>query len=130
MSKFATTAVIDEPTQAVDIATRLYAAGGFTIAGTVAADRIACWDGATWSNLGIGPTIGGIYTSLGQLRLAKWNDGSGDSLCVGADFTSIAGFPASSLARWNGSAWSALLPFGLPLNGIVGGLTTLPTATS
>jgi len=36
----------------------LYAGGNFTIAGGVAANRVAKWNGSSWSSLGSGVTTG------------------------------------------------------------------------
>jgi hypothetical protein len=40
--------------------------------------------------------------------LAVFDDGSGPALYVGGSFSSAGGVPATGIARWNGSAWSAL----------------------
>jgi trimeric autotransporter adhesin len=108
---------------------RLYASGVFTTAGTVQADKIACWNGTLWSNLGSGPTTGGFITALaGIVALATWNDGTGENLFAGGDFTTIAGFAASALARWNGTAWIPLA-YPLPPGANAAVLATLPTAS-
>jgi len=39
---------------------------------------------------------------------AAWDDGTGESLYAAGSFTSADGNPASNVARWDGSAWSAL----------------------
>ena len=76
----------------------LYVGGDFTIAGGAFANRIARWDGATWSALGSG---------LNDSVLALAVDGSGN-LYVGGSFTTAGGIPANRIARWDGSAWTAL----------------------
>lgn len=42
----------------VRIGTDLYVGGEFTIAGDVVANRIARWDGTSWSALGTGAVVG------------------------------------------------------------------------
>jgi len=85
--------------------TNLYAGGRFTTAGGVSANCIAKWDGNTWSPLGSG-TGGSTYP--------EWNDVyalvvSGTDLYAGGAFVATAGvLPANYIAKWNGSAWSAL----------------------
>jgi hypothetical protein len=82
----------------------LFVGGVFGFAGGVPAHRIAKWDGNTWSALGTG--IGGGFD--GVLALASFDDGTGRALYVAGDFTSAGGIPAQSIARWNGTTWSAL----------------------
>ncbi len=79
----------------------LYVAGGFSSAWGQAVNRIARWNGETWSALGTGVN-GSLYA------LAVFDDGSGPALYVGGYFTSAGEQEASSIARWDGSSWSAL----------------------
>lgn len=76
----------------------LVAAGDFTYAGSVVANRIARWNGTAWSAIGSG--LDGVARSLQVLA-------NGD-LVVGGDFTTAGGVPASRIARWDGAAWNAL----------------------
>jgi trimeric autotransporter adhesin len=76
--------------------------GQFVQAGGVAANRVARFDGATWSPLGAGVSGGAIGTVYSMANLPN-----GD-LVVGGNFATAGGVPASSIARWNGVAWSAL----------------------
>jgi len=87
---------------AADGSGNLYAGGHFTTAGGAVANHVARWDGSTWSPLGSG--VGG-GTNPGVSALAL--DGGG-SLYAGGRFTTAGGVPASNLARWDGSTWSAL----------------------
>lgn len=80
---------------------RLYAAGEFTSAGGVSANRIASWDGSTWSSLGTG-------TNGYALDLELFDDGSGVSLYAAGGFSDAGGATARSIARWDGVSWSAL----------------------
>jgi len=82
----------------------LYVGGSFTHAGGLAANRIARWDGASWTALGQGME-GGIPAVL---SLAAFDDGSGPALYAGGSFTMADGGSARGIARWNGTAWSAL----------------------
>ncbi|HEU5319466.1 MAG TPA: HYR domain-containing protein, partial [Methylomirabilota bacterium] len=71
----------------------LYAGGSFTIAGGVAANRVAKWNGASWSALGSQQEDQNVYV------LAAYDDGSGPALYAGGD---------SVIARWDGVRWSVL----------------------
>src|SRR5678809_1125507 len=75
----------------------LYAGGGFTHAGGVAAACIAKWNGGTWTPLGLG-------TNSGVLALCSFDDGSGPALYAGGYLTSAGGAPASFIAKWDGSS--------------------------
>lgn len=71
----------------------------------ITANRIARWDGSTWSALGSG---GGNGVSGWVYALAV----SGTDLYVGGQFTRAnfgsSPITANRIGRWNGSAWSAL----------------------
>jgi hypothetical protein len=82
--------------------TNLYAGGDFTTAGGVTANGIAKWDGSAWSALGSG--MGGDNYFPDVLALAA----SGSNLYAGGNFTTAGGVPVHNIAKWNGSAWSAL----------------------
>jgi hypothetical protein len=85
----------------------LYAGGWFFEIAGVQARQIAKWDGVAWSPLGTGLPI---YPSA----MAVLDDGSGPALYVAGGFQSAGGVPTpSGIAKWNGSAWSAL-PGGIP----------------
>jgi hypothetical protein len=83
----------------------LYAGGVFTGAGDVGANHIAKWNGSTWSPLGSGLTGGAGITVY---AMAVFDDGTGPALYVGGRFTTAGGVPASNIAKWNGTTWSAL----------------------
>ena len=85
----------------------LYAGGGFTSAGGVPANLVAKWDGSSWSALG--PGVGTwIYDSVNALAVFDDQSGGGPALYVAGDFTSAGGVPAKSIAKWDGTNWSAL----------------------
>ena len=84
--------------------TDLYVAGYFTIAGGNAATNIAKWNGSAWSALGSGIGGGGEAGSAFAVALAV----SGTDVYVGGSFTNASGVGVKSVAKWNGSTWSAL----------------------
>jgi hypothetical protein len=77
--------------------TNFFAAGDFTNAGGVSANRIAKWDGASWSALGTGADK--------TVNALAWVN---DTLFMGGSFTNAAGTGIVGLAQWKGSNWSAL----------------------
>jgi trimeric autotransporter adhesin len=83
----------------------LYAGGQFiNMAGIPAADHVASYDG-TWHAMGSGPGAGGGAVDDYVRSLAS----SGTDVYIGTDAVNVAGIPqADHVARWNGSAWSAL----------------------
>jgi len=82
----------------------LYAGGHFFTAGSVAASRIAKWDGSSWEALGSG-VDGRLYA------LAVYDDGSGPALYAGGHF---------AVARWDDSSWTAV---GSGVDGVVRALS-------
>jgi hypothetical protein len=79
----------------------LYVGGQFSSVGDARANRIAKWNGSSWSALGSGS---GQEVSA----LAVFDDGTGPALYALGDFSGSAGFNAHVIAKWNGSTWSAL----------------------
>lgn len=77
-------------------------AGEFTVAGTIAANRIVTYDPTTrtWAALGSG--VNGIVHAM--VTLPNGN------LVVGGEFTTAGGIPTNRIATWNGSSWAALGP--------------------
>lgn len=86
----------------------LYIGGSFTVVGNIAANRIAKWDGSTWSPLG-----SGLNGSVGALLF------NGADLYVGGSFGLAGGVLVNNIAKWNGSEWSALT------DGVGGGVSAL-----
>jgi hypothetical protein len=80
----------------------LFVGGSFQNAGGVPASNIARWNGSNWSPLGSGTNIGYVNA------LTVFDDGSGQALYAGGDFTAAGGVTANHIAKWNGSTWSAL----------------------
>jgi hypothetical protein len=85
----------------------LVVGGTFTIAGNVAANRVALYDQATgnWSALGAGTSD--IVDAFATLPTGE--------LVAAGYFTSAGGSPAQSIAKWNGTAWSSLGAFDGPV---------------
>ena len=84
----------------------LYAVGEFNWAGTQAANRVARWDGTSWSALGVG--IDDPAWLRDATCLCVYDDGGGPALCVGGDFDQAGGQTAAGLAKWDGTSWSPL----------------------
>lgn len=81
----------------------LYVGGTFTEAGGAGANRIAMWDGESWSALGEG-----LNDGVFALKVFD-DDAEGPNppaLYVGGVFTTAGGISASRIARWDGSSWS------------------------
>lgn len=85
-----------------DDAGNLYIGGHFSHVGGVAANNIAKWDGQAWSALGSGVSYEGGDTIVYALAV------SGTNLYAGGWFTAAGGSTALGIAKWDGSAWSAL----------------------
>jgi hypothetical protein len=64
----------------------------------VTVNRIAKWNGSSWSALGSG--VSGGYPFALQIV--------GSDLYAAGNFLSASGVSANGIAKWNGSAWSAL----------------------
>lgn len=72
---------------------------------------VAVWDGLLWNLLGTAPYTTNVVTSLCALPTGE--------LLHGGSFWAFGGAATRSLARWNGTAWSATSP------GLVGSTTRL-----
>ena len=57
--------------------------------------------------------------------LRAYDDGSGPALYAGGSFESIAGSPASRMAKWDGTGWS---PIGAPIDGTSNSIYALTVA--
>ena len=90
----------------VDDSDNLYIGGSFTVVGDVIANRIAKWNGSSWSALGSGISAPAGYPSYGGgvWALAV----SGSAVYAGGTFTTAGGSPANNIAKWSGSSWTAL----------------------
>jgi len=83
----------------------LYVGGFFNSAGGVPANRIARWDGSTWSAVGEGMAGG----AGGQVRaLEVFDDGTGPALYAAGSFLQADGAVVNRIAKWTGSSWVPL----------------------
>jgi len=80
---------------------RLFVGGNFPLGNPAPGNRIAAWDGASWS-----PLAGGMNNLVNAL--ARFDEGAGAELFAAGAFTLAGGAAANRIARWNGSAWSSL----------------------
>jgi hypothetical protein len=88
----------------LDSQDRIYVVGDFTTAGGLPASHAARWDGTAWAPLGTGltkPMYGGTYSY-------KLTVDQQDNLYVGGTIATAGGAPVTGVAKWNGTAWSAL----------------------
>lgn len=67
---------------------------------------VLVFDGLSWSNLGTGLENGGSPACARALE--TYDDGTGSALYVAGELTSAGGVPTQSIAKWNGSTWSAM----------------------
>jgi hypothetical protein len=81
----------------------LYVGGNFSSAGSVAASNIARWDGSTWTDVG-----GGTAGFSGVFAFKVFDDGRGPALYAAGGFSSAGGVASRGVAKWDGSAWSAV----------------------
>ncbi len=83
--------------------TSLIAGGAFTSAGGTTANRIARWNGSVWSSFGSG-AADGVDGNVRAVAVAA----NGVDVYAGGDFFNAGGATAYKIARWDGSAWSAV----------------------
>jgi len=76
---------------------KLFAGGNFLSSGEKEVNRIAQWDGESWSPLGEGMNEG-VYA----LAVMDGN------LYAGGSFTTAGGITANRVAKWDGTSWSPL----------------------
>lgn len=84
----------------VDATNRLIVGGNFTTIGSIGANRVAAYDGSSWSALGTG--VDGTVFSVAL------HPPSGD-LIVGGVFQNAGPVTARRIARFDGTSWSSLL---------------------
>jgi len=86
----------------------LYAGGRFTQAGGVAANNVAKWNGTAWSALGTNAN-NGVSNEVDALAVTSNGDvyvGGGFQVAGGTTLT--GGISVRNIAKWDGTAWSAL----------------------
>ena len=89
----------------------VHTGGSFTTSDGSGANNFAKWNGSAWSALGSGMGGGSFPTPYVYALAAAGND-----LYAGGEFTTAGGSTVNYIAKWNGSAWSAL---GSGMNGYV-----------
>ncbi|MGD8453445.1 MAG: hypothetical protein PVJ57_16655 [Phycisphaerae bacterium] len=83
----------------------LYAGGAFSTAGDTPASCVARWDGTSWSALDEGLDAGEPTCAH---AFVVFDDGRGPALYVAGRFTEAGDVHANRVARWDGTAWSAV----------------------
>lgn len=79
---------------------KLIVGGSFTIAGGLPANKIASYDGTSWSALGSG--IKGAWSGSNVYELATFNN----ELYAAGQFDSAGSVGCKNIAKWNGISWS------------------------
>ncbi|MBL9079613.1 MAG: hypothetical protein JNL08_19070 [Planctomycetes bacterium] len=97
---------------------RLVIGGYFLNVGAMPANRVAAWDAASQSWSAVGTGISSFLATVTAFATLP----NGDLVAAG-DFSIAGGVAAVDVARWNGTAWSAL---GSGSNSVVYALATLP----
>lgn len=88
---------------------QLYITGTFAVADGTTYNHIARWDGTAWLALGNGLSIASPFAGAVQgTTLRVLNNGASIDLYVGGRFTRADATDAGSIAKWNGSEFSAL----------------------
>jgi hypothetical protein len=89
----------------------VYVGGAFAAVGTAVANNVARWNGTAWNGLGNGAALA-ITTNNGVNNTVFALAVLGTDLYVGGQFTSASSASGaqalSSVARWDGAAWSGL----------------------
>ncbi|OAB62529.1 hypothetical protein AY599_17115 [Leptolyngbya valderiana BDU 20041] len=90
----------------------LYVAGNFEaiidpVHGEVRAVSFARLNGERWEPLP-GLDAPDLEPDGRGITLEVWDDGTGEALYVGGQFSRLAGLEANGIARWDGRAWSPL----------------------
>src|SRR6185436_1985265 len=75
----------------------VYVGGTFLTIDGLAANRIAKWNGTTWSALG-----SGVNSTVNAIAV------SGTDVYVGGSFLTAGGIAVNRIAKWDGTSWSAL----------------------
>ncbi len=81
----------------------LFVGGSFATAGSNTVNNIAAWDGSTWSALN-----GGVRDPFSFVAGVGGLLVSGSDLLVSGNITQAGGITVRGLARWTGSAWTAV----------------------
>lgn len=85
-------------TLGIDSQDNIYVAGSFNMAGGVATNNVAKWDGTVWSSLGAG-----LSSSANKIIFS-----STDIMYITGGFTSAGSSGAEYIAQWDGSNWASV----------------------
>jgi hypothetical protein len=85
---------------------QLVAGGIFDTAGGVAASNVAAWNGSNWSAMGSG--LNSISDKNGTKYSVRAFAVYKNELYAGGHFDSAGNVYASGIAKWNGTAWTAV----------------------
>jgi hypothetical protein len=83
----------------------VYVGGGFDTIGGIVANRIARWDGTSWNALDSGMHTARLIENACVLALTV---DTLNNLYAGGAFDTAGRTPARRIAKWDGSAWSAV----------------------
>jgi hypothetical protein len=83
----------------------IYAGGNFTTAGGTSANRLAKWDGTSWSAVGTG-----VNSTVNALA---YDGSTPQKLYIGGSFTDFNGTNVLNIATWDGTTSSSLSSVGL-----------------
>jgi len=110
-----------------DTSNNLYAGGNFATSGATTCDSIAKWNGTAWSSLADGLTDNsGLYP--GEVKYLKFD--TSNNLYAAGNFKKSRTTILNSIAKWNGTAWSALGDGFTDSFGILGYIYSLVLDTS
>lgn len=84
------------------IGSDVYVSGNFLSINGSTVNRVAKWNGSSWSALGNG--LPATFGTSGSVKLGV----AGNDLIATGNFTPASGAPANRIARWDGSAWTPL----------------------
>jgi len=92
---------------------KIYVGGAFFSLGHTNIRAIGTWDGTKWDSLPIQP-IGQLeYDGIATLAVIN------NKLYIGGYFDTVAGFPCTGIASWDGTGWNRLnFPSNFSFNGI------------
>jgi hypothetical protein len=84
----------------------LYIGGFFDSVGPAQADFMAQWDGTAWGP--VEDPSGGLLSVFHVWDMLAYDDGSGEALYVGGNFSSAGGKAARNIACWDDGDWARL----------------------
>jgi hypothetical protein len=87
---------------------KLFFGGVFDSVNGQPAANVGVWDGTTATPLVTLMPLVGINPIVSSMIMHDDGMGGGPQLYIGGRFVSVDGVPALTIARWNGTAWSAV----------------------